>query len=139
MMKFHSPPFLNSKSCVVILNPFGPHHLARCAGSVHTSHTRSRGALTVRVMITSLSCVEGALGMIMKVKDTERDSSRGFPRLLTQDGSKLIKRLVPTLRRHIGHFLRMTFVQQCKLSLPGTGILKRDSHNHLLGPLAGHA
>src|ERR1043165_6642689 len=49
MTKRHVPPVLNSKVCVVVVNPFGPHHCARCFGSVNAENTRSRGASKTRV------------------------------------------------------------------------------------------
>src|SRR3954471_23140921 len=44
MTKRQTPPGLKSKALVVVRNPFGPHHSARCLGSVQTDHTSSRGA-----------------------------------------------------------------------------------------------
>src|SRR5258708_27788882 len=38
-----------SNALVVVLKPCGPHHCAKCLGSVHTVHTRSRGASNTRV------------------------------------------------------------------------------------------
>src|SRR5581483_2786671 len=49
MMKRHTPPGLNENSCVVIVNPRGPHHRARCFASVHSSKTLSGGASNTRV------------------------------------------------------------------------------------------
>src|SRR5438045_4821456 len=49
MMNRHVPPGLNENSCVVMVNPRGPHQLARCFGSVHMSKTRSAGASNRRV------------------------------------------------------------------------------------------
>src|SRR5258708_26944925 len=53
MTKRQTPPGLMSKALVVVVNPFGPHHCARCLGSVHASHTRWRGALNRRVPINA--------------------------------------------------------------------------------------
>ena len=39
----------------VFVNPFGPHHCARCSGSVHALNTSSRGASMTRVVTISLS------------------------------------------------------------------------------------
>src|ERR1041385_2762666 len=49
MTKRHTPPGLKSNALVVVRKPSGPHHCARCFGSVHTDQTRSRGALMSRV------------------------------------------------------------------------------------------
>src|SRR5512143_1859228 len=49
MTKRHTPPARISNKCVVVVNPFGPHHCARCLGSVHAEKTRSRGASNTRV------------------------------------------------------------------------------------------
>src|SRR5262245_64886902 len=48
MTKRQTPPGRKSKACVVVVKPFGPHHCARCAGSVHTRNTNSRGASSTR-------------------------------------------------------------------------------------------
>src|SRR6185437_45271 len=48
MTKRHTPPGLKSNALVVVRKPSGPHHCARCFGSVHTDHTSSRGASTTR-------------------------------------------------------------------------------------------
>src|SRR6478672_12260627 len=48
MTKRQTPPGLNSNALVVVRKPSGPHHCARCFGSVHTDHTRSRGAPITR-------------------------------------------------------------------------------------------
>src|SRR5579863_8072936 len=49
MTSRQTPPGRISKLCVVIVKPFGPHHCARCLGSVHTEKTRSRGASNSRM------------------------------------------------------------------------------------------
>src|SRR6266581_4728060 len=49
MTKRHTPPGLKSNALVVVRKPSGPHHCARCCGSVHTDQTRSRGASSSRV------------------------------------------------------------------------------------------
>src|SRR5690242_2997440 len=49
MTKRHTPPARKSKALVVVEKPFGPHHCARCFGSVHAVHTSSRGAESKRV------------------------------------------------------------------------------------------
>src|ERR1700750_1619336 len=48
MTKRQTPPGLKSNALVVVRKPSGPHHCARCLGSVHTDHTRSRGASMMR-------------------------------------------------------------------------------------------
>src|SRR5512136_2053761 len=49
MTKRHTPPGPNSNENVVVVKPFGPHHCARCFGSVHAEKTRSRDASNTRV------------------------------------------------------------------------------------------
>src|SRR5579884_1107587 len=41
-----------------MVRPLGPHQCTRCSGSVHTFHTRSRGASNVRVMV-NVSSLDG--------------------------------------------------------------------------------
>src|SRR5580704_3290317 len=49
MTKRQTPPGRNSKRDVVVVKPFGPHHCARCFGSVQAEKTSSRGASNSRV------------------------------------------------------------------------------------------
>src|SRR5580700_7882284 len=49
MTKRQTPPGRNSKRDVVVVKPFGPHHCARCFGSVHAANTSSRGASNSRM------------------------------------------------------------------------------------------
>src|SRR5262249_15656829 len=49
MTNRQTPPGRKSKACVVVVKPFGPHHWARCFGSVHTENTNARGASNTRV------------------------------------------------------------------------------------------
>jgi hypothetical protein len=49
MTKRQTPPGRNSKRDVVVVNPFGPHHCARCFASVQTENTNSRGASNSRI------------------------------------------------------------------------------------------
>src|SRR4029078_498979 len=49
MTKRQMPPGRKSKACVVVRNPFGPHHCTRCLGSVQTEKTSARGAASTRV------------------------------------------------------------------------------------------
>src|SRR5882724_223332 len=51
MTKRQTPPGLKSNALVVVRKPSGPHHCARCFGSVHTDQTSSRGASSSRVPI----------------------------------------------------------------------------------------
>src|SRR6266571_3434705 len=55
MTKRHTPPGFTSMMYVVVVKPFGPHHFAMCSGSVHTFHTRSRGASKMRTAAISRS------------------------------------------------------------------------------------
>src|SRR5579864_6251664 len=49
MTKRQTPPGRNAKLDVVVVKPFGPHHCARCFGSVQTENTSSRGAANSRM------------------------------------------------------------------------------------------
>src|SRR5271155_2180208 len=51
MTKRHTPPGRKSKLWVVVVKPFGPHHCARCLGSVHAANTKSRGAANSRTPV----------------------------------------------------------------------------------------
>src|ERR1700716_963207 len=55
MTKSHTPPGRNSNARVVVVNPFGPHHWARCVTSVNASNTRRRGPSMVRDTMISRS------------------------------------------------------------------------------------
>src|SRR5882672_2556221 len=55
MTKRHTPPGFTSILWVVVVKPFGPHHCAMCSGSVHSLHTRSRGASKTRTAAISRS------------------------------------------------------------------------------------
>src|ERR1700722_8821968 len=48
MTKRQTPPGRKSKLDVVVVKPLGPHHCARCFGSVHAEKTSSRGASNSR-------------------------------------------------------------------------------------------
>src|SRR5215813_896580 len=62
MTKRQTPPGRKSKACVVVVKPFGPHHCARCFGSVHTENTSARGASSTRVpTIERGSCLRSML------------------------------------------------------------------------------
>src|ERR1017187_1859288 len=60
MMNRQTPPGRTSISLVVVVKPFGPHHLMMCFGSVHAFQTGSRGASNTRVMTISRSEVASA-------------------------------------------------------------------------------
>src|SRR6266571_4682361 len=49
MTKRQTPPGRMSNALVVVVKPFGPHHCARCLGSVQAEKTSSRGASNSRV------------------------------------------------------------------------------------------
>src|SRR5580658_5765537 len=49
MTKRQMPPGRMSKLDVVVVKPSGPHHCARCFGSVHAEKTSSRGASNSRM------------------------------------------------------------------------------------------
>src|SRR5690349_20653803 len=57
MVKIQTPPGLTSISWMVFVNPFGPHQLTTCLGSVQADQTNSRGAFKMRVMNISRSAV----------------------------------------------------------------------------------
>src|SRR5882672_5230909 len=59
----HTPPGFTSMLYVVVVNPFGPHHLPTCPGSVHTFHTSLRGASKTRVARISLSPTSAVLSL----------------------------------------------------------------------------
>src|SRR5579872_6439803 len=48
-----APPGRASQSQTGVVNPCGPHHCARCFGSVHILNTRARGASITRVSTSS--------------------------------------------------------------------------------------
>src|SRR5215472_9837322 len=49
MTKRQTPPGRKSKLKVVVVKPNGPHHCAKCFGSVQAEKTSARGALNTRV------------------------------------------------------------------------------------------
>src|SRR5262249_59280230 len=49
MTKRQTPPGRKSKLKVVVVKPNGPHHCARCFGSVQVEKTSARGAANSRV------------------------------------------------------------------------------------------
>src|SRR2546427_8346498 len=60
-----APPGRTSNSQTGFVNPCGPHHCARCFGSVHAAHTSSRGASIVRVRRSS----DDAGAEVVKLED----------------------------------------------------------------------
>src|SRR3954453_910013 len=48
-----APPGRTSSSQTGVVKCLGPHHCAMCFGSVHASNTSSRGALMIRVRVSS--------------------------------------------------------------------------------------
>src|SRR5580704_229112 len=74
MTKRQTPSGRISKLDVVVVKPFGPHHCARCFGSVQASNTRSHGASNSRTAIIaceacprSMLFVAGTLFVAMSV------------------------------------------------------------------------
>src|SRR5262245_36302567 len=68
MTKRHTPPGRKSCACVVVVKPSGPHHCARCFGSVHTENTNARGALSTLVPIIERgSCSRSMLFFTAKI------------------------------------------------------------------------
>src|SRR5215212_161530 len=53
MTNRQAPPGRTSISWIVLVKPFGPHHLTTWCGSVHIRNTRSRGASNSRVAVIS--------------------------------------------------------------------------------------
>src|SRR5271169_4267509 len=49
MTKRQTPPARNSNWLVVVVKPSGPHHAARCAGSLKAENASARGASIMRV------------------------------------------------------------------------------------------
>src|SRR4051812_46880431 len=75
MTKRHTPPSRNSNERVVIENPSGPHHSARCSGIVHALKTSARGASKVRVPLMTLGSLLRSIvnlagtGALLKLRD----------------------------------------------------------------------
>src|SRR5271156_5281636 len=64
MTKRQTPPGRRSKARVVVVKPFGPHHCARCFGSVKASKTRARGA-SYRRVVTIARAASSATGSFL--------------------------------------------------------------------------
>src|SRR5262245_14908137 len=64
MTKRHTPPGRMSKALVVVEKPFGPHHCARCFGSVHACHTNARGASNSRMAM--MACGSRSRSMLFR-------------------------------------------------------------------------
>src|SRR5579871_3650853 len=66
-----APPTRTSASQTELVQPLGPHHLAKCAGSVQALNTSSRGASKTRVRTTSRSmalfAVRGSLALLADI------------------------------------------------------------------------
>src|SRR6266850_3703980 len=60
MTKRQTPPAFTSILWVVVVKPFGPHHSRMCSGSVHSFHTKSRGASKTRIPRISRSPTSAA-------------------------------------------------------------------------------
>src|ERR1700690_2335785 len=58
MTKRQTPPGRISKLDVVVVKPFGPHHCARCLGSVNAEKTSSRGASNSRMPMIDRGSLE---------------------------------------------------------------------------------
>src|SRR4051812_13022439 len=67
MTNRQTPPGLTSILNVVVVNPLGPHQLARCLGSVHSLKTRSRGASKMRVAVMSRSPTIGDASLMRMI------------------------------------------------------------------------
>src|SRR5579862_5327093 len=61
MTNRQTPPGRMSKLDVVVRKPIGPHHCARCLGSVHTEKTSSRGASNSRKPIIERGSVSRSM------------------------------------------------------------------------------
>src|SRR5579883_2957618 len=92
MTKRQTPPGRKSKLDVVVVNPFGPHHCAKCRASVHTENTSSRGASNSRMPMMergSLSRSRLFLAAMFRIL-----CLRGFGLELLQVGVQAIEALV---------------------------------------------
>src|SRR5712671_3632075 len=86
MTKRQTPSASTSILWVVVVKPFGPHHLAMCSGSVHSFHTSSRGASKTRVPRISRSPTSAVLLL-----------SAAMLRLLGDQVGEALEGLVPAL------------------------------------------
>src|ERR1700733_9570124 len=66
MTMWSAPPGRKSSSQIGFVKPFGPHHRARCCGSVQAWKTSARGASMRRVMTSSRSGKAG-IGLFLSV------------------------------------------------------------------------
>src|SRR6516225_9932530 len=57
IVRCQAPPGRTSALQAMIAKPCGPHHRARCSGSVHASNTSRRGASKMRRMTSSAGTV----------------------------------------------------------------------------------
>src|SRR5258708_40184265 len=96
MTKRHTPPAFPSILWVVVMKPFGPHHLAMCSGSVHSFHTSSRGASKTRVPRISRSPTSAAFllsaAMLRLLGDQVGEALEGFAPALVLAAAGLARR-----------------------------------------------
>src|SRR6266545_4753646 len=100
MTKRHTPPGFTSILWVVVVKPFGPHHLPMCSGSVHTFHTSSRGASKTRVPRISRSPTSAALllsaAMLRLLGDQTGEALEGLaPALVLAEAGHARRRGLP--------------------------------------------
>src|SRR5437588_7048328 len=63
------PPGRGSTSAFGLVQPCGPHHVARCFAAVHMLNTSARGASNVRVMVISRCATGLAAALAAAVMD----------------------------------------------------------------------
>src|SRR5712671_2065118 len=100
MTKRQTPSAFTSILWVVVVKPFGPHHLAMCSGSVHSFHTSSRGASKTRVPQISRSPTSAAFllsaGMLRLLGDQVGEALEGFaPALVLAEAGHARRRGLP--------------------------------------------
>src|SRR5258708_13534308 len=105
MTKRHTPPAFTSILWVVVMKPFGPHHLAMCSGSVHSFHTSSRGASKTRVPRISRSPTSAAFllsaAMLLLLGPQAGDALEGFaPPLVLSPPAPARRRAPPPAHLH---------------------------------------
>src|SRR6185503_15413639 len=100
MTKRQTPPGFTSILWVVVVKPFGPHHLPICSGSVQTFHTSSRGASKTRVPRISRSPTSAAfllsVAMFPLLGDQVGEALEGFaPALVLAEAGHARRRGLP--------------------------------------------
>src|SRR5882762_426027 len=100
MTKRQTPPAFTSILWVVVVKPSGPHHSPMCSGSVHTFHTRSRGASKTRVPRISRSPTSAAFllsaAMLRLLGDQVGEALEGFaPALVLAEAGHARRRGLP--------------------------------------------